>query len=202
MSTISISKARPAIAVAEAAKLLQVSRNVVVEANNSGLIDLSDTSTILRAACLPIVTDYPGAIALRLGNQGTATDLMFPDGTLDTRPYTGWDTTMTPDEVESSSNRWWATSFRDQIVKQGFILLVRSSFIVGFLELDQSSPIRGYNGETSILRIAYNARLVSWLNSDGTVTTIPDARHFDDASNVVGKRLLGGGGGVMTYATA
>lgn len=174
------------ITVRDAAALLHVSENTARGAASSGLIDFNDRYTVEVAARLPRLVEAEGKVALRLKAKERVDEA--------DRDWIGYDTDMTADQLQLASDRWWHLRYLGAIIASGFFFVVRSSFIVGVQQIDQSDPLVPDEDDQS--RVRFNAQLVAMRGSAGQPILLQDDSPYADvAVRAVGARLLRGGSG-------
>jgi hypothetical protein len=99
----------------------------------------------------------------------------------------------------SSCDRWWPTSGRDQVLAAQAMLVAIGSLVVGWVDIDEVM------GVDSSGRLHYRGRIVARLDDvlDRSVRVLDrTSANAAIAQQVMGLRVLGGGGGSITRLDA
>lgn len=181
------------LSVLRTAEILQVSPQVARKGLAGKTIPNREMSTISSLAAREIIRgiDIDG-VPVPILRPGIA---LSTEGTESkARPFTGWLIDQSPEHTTLALDRWWRAPGYDLIVGAGGYIVAVGSVICAVLgDIDEKSiKVNAHD------RYNYNATLAGVLRSNGEIETFGSGVWADLASKVIGKRVLGGGGGHFT----
>ena len=166
---------------------------VIPEITAGNLTNLASLA-VLTKACTDAGFDIP---VLRGGVQAPSTwDAYDPP-----RLYTGYDASMTDPEALDAVDRWWPYSGSDSVLKAGGMITALGGWTVMLLAIDGVKQELPGGGNC----LHYDARLIARCDSviDQKIRVIDPGHPFAaHAYELLGKRVLGGGGGTITRLAA
>jgi hypothetical protein len=180
------------------ARLLGLSPQTLAKGLQAGVIPEITAANLSALTDIPVLTrvrtddgfDVP---ILRAGVQAPSPwDAYTP-----ARPYTGYSTSMTDHEVLSATDRWWPYSGSNSVLAAGGTITALGGWTVVLLAVDGIAMERPGGGNC----LHYDARLVARCDSviDQQIRVIDPTHPFAArAHELLGKRVLGGGGGTIT----
>jgi len=180
------------------ARLLGTSPQTLAKGIQGGVIPEITTGNISTLASIAVLTracthagfDVP---VLRAGVQAPSTwDAYKPP-----RPYTGHAASMNDDDALAAVDRWWPYSGSDSILKAGGMITALGGWTVLLVAVDDIKKELPGGGNC----LHYNAHLVARCDSliDQKIRIIDPAHPFAaHAHELLGKRVIGGGGGTIT----
>lgn len=183
---------------AAAARDLSISPTVLTKALTMGLLPDLSYQTIAAAAALPVITDLRDDTGNRVPvlRLGPLTQDITQDPDEESRSCYGYDIDMSATDLEGSALRYWRAQYVQEVVDLGALIVVAASFIVAVAHVHEALPV----GD----KWAFQGHLVAHTNGPVTTTKIvaddPTSPLIKQAHQLLGNRLLGGGGGSITLA--
>jgi hypothetical protein len=166
----------------------------VIPEITAGNLSTLTSIAVLTRACTDTGFDIP---VLRGGVQApSAWDAYHPP-----RLYTGYGASMTDPEALAAVDRWWPYSGSGSVLKAGGMITALGGWTVLLLAVDGIAKELPGGGNC----LHYEARLVARCDSviDQKIRVIDPAHPFTaHANGLLGKRVLGGGGGTITRLAA
>lgn len=184
------------------ARLLGLSPQTLAKGIQAGVIPEITAGNLSELASIAVLTtvrtdDGSDIPLLRGGVQAPSTwDAYDPP-----RLYTGYGASMTDPEALAAADRWWPYSGSGSVLAAGGIITVLGGWTVLLLTVEGVAMERPGGGNC----LHYNARLIARCDSvvDQEIRVIDPAHPFAArAHEVLGKRVLGGGGGTITRLAA
>jgi hypothetical protein len=181
-----------------AARVLDMSVPTLAKGIQGGVIPEVTAGNLSILAALPVLTkvctdsgcDVP---VLRSGVQGPSSwDFYSPS-----RPFTGYGASMTDPEALAAADRWWPYAGSDSVKAAGGMITALGGWTVLLLAVDGIA--RELPGGGNCLH--YDARLIARCDSvlDQKIRILDPGHPFAaHAHELLGKRVLKGGGGSIT----
>jgi hypothetical protein len=163
----------------------------ITAGNLSTLVSIA----VLTKACTDAGFDIP---VLRSGVQAPST---WDATNKPPRPFTGHGASMNDADALAAVDRWWPYSGSESVLKAGGMLTALGGWTVLLVSVDGIVQVLPGGGNC----LHYKAHLVARCDSviDQKIRVIDASHPFAAHSHeVLGKRVLGGGGGTITRLTA
>lgn len=178
----------------EAARFLQCSGTPIAKAMAAGLIPDLKLSTVAQVATIPVLTAAATAEGqpipvLRVGPAARDPE----DGV---RDYYGYCVDFNGHEMLAGCDRWWTPQGSGLILAAGAMIVACGTFCVGLAAVAKNA--KAVDEESG--RVWYDATLVGHLSGPGREVRITDEGSplAELARKILGLRVLGGQGGVVT----
>jgi hypothetical protein len=178
----------------EAARFLQCSGTPIAKAMAAGLIPDLKLSTVARVATIPVLTSakMPNGQPIPVLRVGPATRDV-EDGI---RDYYGYRVDFDAHEMLAGCDRWWTPQGSGLILAARAMIVACGTFCVGLAAV--GGNFKTVDEESG--RVWYDATLVGYLSGPGREVRVVDVESplAELARKVLGLRVLGGQGGVVT----
>lgn len=181
-----------------AARVLELSPQTLTKGLHAGVIPATTVGSLGALTAVPVLSsvatdDGVPVPILRTAPKGVSTwDAYDPP-----RQFTGYSTDMSDAEVTAACDRWWTRSGVESVLEAGAMIIAVGGWTVSLLAVDGIAQELSGGGNC----VHYDARLVARRDSP----LHEHARLIDtadplaaDADELLGKRVPGGSGGVIT----
>jgi hypothetical protein len=184
------------------ARLLGMTSQTLAKGIQGGVIPEITAENLSALAAIAVLTsvrtdDGHDVPILRAGVQApSAWDAYKPP-----RLYTGYKSSMSDDDALAAADRWWPYSGSSSVLAAGGLITALGGWTALLLAVDGIKKELPGGGNC----LHYNARLVARCDSviDQQIRVINPTHPFAGrAHEVLGKRVLGGGGGTITRLAA
>lgn len=181
-----------------AGRLLDMTSQTLAKGIHGGVIPEITAGNLSTLAAIPVLTrartddgcDIP---VLRAGVQEPSQwDAYTPP-----RPYKGYSASMTDPEALAAADRWWTYSGSDSVLAAGGMITALGGWTALLLAIDGIAKELPGGGNC----LHYGARLIARCDSvvDQKIRIIDPSHPFAaHAQELLGKRVLKGGGGSIT----
>lgn len=185
-----------------AARTLGLSPQTLAKGIHANVIPEITTGNLSTLVNIPVLTkaytaDGTSIPILRTGVQATSS---WDGPYKSARPYTGYSSTMTDSEALAASDRWWPYAGCDSVIAAGSMITVIGGWSVLLLAVEGIEHEIAGGGNCLHYRAMLIARCDSVIEQQIRVIE-PSHPLADRARDILGKRILGGGGGTITRLT-
>ena len=175
------------LSVTRASAVLEVSPPVFRKGLNGGTIPGRGMGTIAELASRPILTKLETETGSPVPVLRPGLARNYPG---ENRPFAGWKIDQSAEDTTLALDRWWKPSGRDLILGAGGFIVAVGSVVCAVLgDIDEKNLREQYE------RICYSASLAGVLRGDGSIEIFGEGTWATLAKDVIGMRVLGGGGG-------